>query len=181
MRASKTVDELEDRFWAKVPDAPRGLECWEWGGTRSRGYGMFWVPAHLIPWVGCTYSRMHQAHRIAYWFSRGTWPDEYGDDTDVCHGCDNPACVRPSHLFIGTHRENMLDAKGKGRISRAGAPAGEASALHKLKDEDVRAIYARAHSGERQATIAADFNVTMSMVSHIKRRAKRSSALEVAR
>lgn len=179
MRASRNEAELEARFWAKVSSRPIELgACWEWDGTRSRGYGMFWVPDHLVPWHGYEgRGRMHQAHRIAYWFSRGTWPDELGDDIDICHGCDNPACVRPHHLFRGTHRENMLDAKSKGRISRQGAPAGEASPLHKLTNSDVRKIYDRASDGERHASIAADFNVTVSMVSHIKRGARRSSAI----
>lgn len=170
MRAAASMDELAERFWAKT--AWSG-ECLEWIGARSRGYGMFWLPARWSPIDNGNRGVMHQAHRVAYWLSGNPWPK----GLDVCHGCDNPPCVRPEHLWAGSHQANMRDAQAKGRISRVGAPAGEASPLHRLKDDDVRAIYARANAGERQASIATDFGVTASMVSHIKRGAKRASAI----
>ena len=57
------------------------------------------------------------------------------EDMSICHKCDNPLCVNPDHLFLGTHRDNMMDAKKKQRFAR-----GEKTAQAKLKDNHVREI-----------------------------------------
>lgn len=86
------------RFWSKVSI---GDGCWEWqvSCNESRGgYGQF-----------NTKGRVEKAHRVAY----REW---YGEDADVCcHHCDNPKCVRPSHLYSGTHKTNNQDAHDRGR------------------------------------------------------------------
>lgn len=97
-----------ERFWDKVDMAP-GEACWEWeAGRNSDGYGIF----HLNP-----HQRGLLAHRVAWFLTREEWPPE---GQVLMHRCDNPGCVRPAHLRLGTQAENMADAKRKGRIpSRA--------------------------------------------------------------
>jgi HNH endonuclease len=97
----------EERFWSYVQ---RGEGCWIWTGGRhlSRGgYGQF----HF--YVGPGETRNVLAHRYSAQLA--------GMDIDsgfVCHHCDNPKCVRPDHLFIGSHEENMRDMAQKGRAAR---------------------------------------------------------------
>lgn len=89
-----------ERFWAKVKQAKTG--CWEWsGGCTSHGYGAFGINHRVLP-----------AHRIAFAIA-------YSGITIagkvICHRCDNPPCVRPDHLFVGTNLDNKLDSVLKDR------------------------------------------------------------------
>lgn len=77
-------------------------ECWEWPNQR-RTYGLIRVNG-----------RYYVVHRLAYQACNGPIPDKMM----VCHKCDNPPCFNPSHLFVGTHRDNCRDAASKGRTSR---------------------------------------------------------------
>lgn len=89
------------RFWSKVDCRGR---CWLWTAARTRvnGYGEFTINhKHIL------------AHVFIYRLFFGAKPK----GMDVCHRCDNPSCVRPSHLWIGTRSENMRDAAKKGRIN----------------------------------------------------------------
>ena len=89
------------RFWSKVDQPDEG--CWLWQSTMfSQGYGCFKASG-----------KMCKAHRIAYTYVHGPIPD----GLVVCHACDNRRCVRPAHLFLGTTRDNALDAKRKGRLA----------------------------------------------------------------
>lgn len=75
--------------------------CWLWqGAPTSGGYGRFWFDGVR-----------KLAHRAAYEIFKGDIPE----DMCVCHKCDNPLCVNPKHLFLGTHSDNMRDMGNKGR------------------------------------------------------------------
>lgn len=130
---------LPERFHSKVRKSPDPDGCWLWTGTTNwSGYGQ-------IDKVG--------AHRVAYLLATGVDPAEL----DVCHVCDNPPCVRPDHLFLGTHAENMADSSRKGR----------ATALKKVTADQVQAIRERYAAGERSRDLAQEFGVSVSQVGRI--------------
>lgn len=89
----------QERFWSK---ARKGPGCWEWTAARDKdGYGMF----------AKEHRKQVRAHRYAF----ELLGHEIPGGSIVMHTCDNPSCVRPDHLRIGTHRENTQDAIRKGR------------------------------------------------------------------
>lgn len=116
------------RFWKKV-DKRAPDECWKWlaACTGEMGYGAFGVMS----------GKTVRAHRFAWLIEHGSMPPS---SIDVCHTCDNPACVNPSHLFIGTRADNMADCARKGRASRVPRFQGENARSAKLTAEDVKHI-----------------------------------------
>ena len=106
----KTTEEL---FWEKVSKSDDDDGCWEWtGATRGKDdlqYGVAWDGERKVG-----------AHRYSYELRHGTIPP--GGDVRgmcVCHTCDNPLCVNPDHLFLGTHLDNMKDKVKKNRTTSA--------------------------------------------------------------
>lgn len=95
------------RFWDKVEPDDSG--CMIWGGARtSTGYGRYSVRDATGSHVN------YRAHRFSWMI---TYHEEIPRNREICHTCDVRLCVNPNHLFVGTHRENMLDAQAKGRLA----------------------------------------------------------------
>ena len=100
---NRSETAIAQRFWAKV-DASG--DCWEWTGQRHRtGHGVFTVPGGT--------PRQQQAHRVSWEMHNGPIPE----GMNVCHKCDNPPCIRPEHLFLGSQLDNLRDMIAKGRAS----------------------------------------------------------------
>ena len=140
------------RYAGKVQ---RGNGCWEWVGAKSStGYGNFY-----------TRGKMYLTHRYA-------WEEEHGAiplGLCVLHLCDNRACVRPDHLFLGTKKTNSLDMVGKGRAHMPDS-AGEKHGLSKLTDAAVVDVRRRFSAGELGKDLAAEYGVSPSLVSLVVRR-----------
>lgn len=138
------------RFWKRVAKPLDGGACWLWtGGTNQRGYGKLRV-----------LDRTLTAHRASYELAFGEIP--YG--MLVCHHCDNRLCVRPDHLFLGTHADNQQDKHAKGRAVFC---HGEKHPMAKLSEAQVHEIRQAIAAGEGQRKIATRYGVTQMVVSNI--------------
>jgi hypothetical protein len=156
IRASRVLEitpQLHERFWSKVR---RGDGCWLWqSGRNAAGYGLIQVKLVSGRFVS------EFAHRVAWALTHGALPDK-----NVCHTCDTPACVRPTHLWLGTDAENIADRDAKGRTARGDAvvpatrPRGEGHYEARVTEDDVREIRRRVESGEQLQTLADAYGMT---------------------
>lgn len=149
-----TPEQRIAAFWAKVDRSGGDDACWLWTGALVRkGYGnMFWD------------GRSRTASRISYELAYGA----FDESLLVCHACDNPGCVNPKHLFLGTDKDNFDDMirKGRGRFLR-----GSAIGTAKLTDEKVVEIRERyAAGGITMQELGAEYGVVKQLVSGIVRR-----------
>lgn len=140
-----------DWFWERVDRSGSG--CWNWTrGKIGSGYGTFRIERN----------RPMLAHRRAWELTRGGIPD----GMFVLHHCDNRTCVRPDHLFLGTHLENARDRASKGRNGRNGVP-GEQHYAARLTDALVLELRRKWRNGERICEIAREHGLTQIHVSMI--------------
>ena len=140
---------MRQRFDAFVD---RSGDCWEWiGGKAGRGYGVFYV--------GKMDGRKVQdyAHRVAWTMEHGEIPA----GAEICHHCDNPACVNPRHLFVGTHLDNMRDMAAKGRWRN------QSTRLTRSDADAIRRLYATGQYTQQQ--IADRYGINFRHVSNIVR------------
>ena len=138
------------RFWDKVDKSGGKDTCWEWtGGKSDEGYGRFWFIDDTIA-----------SHRFSWFLANGKIPQH---QPLICHTCDNPRCVNPSHLFAGDNDDNVLDMMIKGRTL-----IGEKSPATCLTNTEVlqiRALYAAGGTTSRK--LAKQFGIVKSSVLRI--------------
>lgn len=147
MRKERRKKDPLDRFWSKV-DVRGNEECWPWKhGLTSAGYA-------LARFNG---RKEIYAHRFSWEFHNA---QEIPPGLHVCHSCDNPKCVNPVHLFLGTAKDNMRDMISKGR-----APIGEARPNAKANQEMVKMIRS---SDESTHVLVGKTGLSRSLVQYIR-------------
>lgn len=114
---------VQDRFWPRVDRSGGSDACWEWQGRRSTdGYGQVQVEGSP-----------KGAHRIAYELTFGAIPKGFV----IRHICDNPPCCNPAHLITGTQKENIADARNRGRLrNRSHLTASDVQEMRRSHEVD---------------------------------------------
>ena len=136
-----------DRFRSKVQ---KSESCWLWvGAKKPSGYGNFYMNRRYLG-----------AHVASYLLFKG----QIGKGLYVCHECDNPSCVNPDHLFLGSPKENQADSYRKNR-----GALGEASGVSKLTDDAVREIRELRGYGALLSDLAERFGVDQATISYAAR------------
>jgi hypothetical protein len=147
---------LAERFERMVVPEPNS-GCWLWLGTwSSKGYGQIRRPGAK--------GGVAQAHAVAWELHSGK---RVPKGMVVCHRCDNPPCVNPAHLFVGTHKDNSDDKERKGRGNR---PRGSTHYAAVFSDKSVAEIRLRYAAGETGVALANAFGVCQSTIYHITSR-----------
>ena len=146
---------MPPRFWSQVR---KGDGCWEWAGALAGGgYGT--ILAH---------GRQTPAHRLSYEMEHGAIPD----GMFVCHHCDNRKCVRPSHLYAGTHQNNLDDMVRRGRSKDPStspiwyAVRGEQQGMARLTEAAIRDIRSSPLSSSK---LALKYGVSSTNVRSVRR------------
>jgi len=138
----------EDRFRSKVGISRGRNSCWVWGaGCFDSGYGAFYLNG-----------RTRRAHVVAYMMWAGPIPS----GKLVTHTCDNPPCVRPEHLKLGTWQSNMDDKVSRGRESHV-------RGHHKLSEAQVAEIKRGLAAGVKVGVLAASRQISEGTIRLIKR------------
>lgn len=140
-RTEKRLNNL-DKVLKNVIKTESG--CWEWQGAFiDSGYG-----------VTQYHNKRYLVHRLLYTLMK----EPISDGLLACHTCDNRKCCNPEHIFLGTHKDNSLDAINKNRLYGRG---------RKITDEQVLEVINYSNQGYKQKEIAAIYNVDQSLISKI--------------
>lgn len=163
----KRYATLEARFWQKVEKGDPD-ECWEWRGWRDDGgYGCISVRGRRV-----------RSHRVVWELTDGPIPA----GLCVCHTCDNPPCVNPAHLWLGTNADNVADKMAKGRHGTGRGlahgrytkpertPRGEGHGRAKVTDVQVRAMRERHEAGATQIALDHEYGISSGVVNKIVNR-----------
>ena len=134
------LEDDPENFWSKVNKTE---SCWEWTRQKQKGFS----------YGKLTYkNKKRLAHRVSWFLTYGEWPS---NNMCVLHKCDNPSCVNPDHLFLGTQQDNMRDMAIKNR------------AATKLKPEEVIEIRKLAELGESRKVLSEKFNISKRQINRI--------------
>ncbi len=146
LQFTKTRPDVKTRLLFRIEKTKSG--CWEWLGPRHwLGYASIWVEGKNQP-----------VHRVSYQTFKGPIPK----GLYVCHTCDNPPCINPKHLFLGTHIDNIKDAVSKGRHAR-----GEKNGHAVFTEKEILKIRA---SSENCSALARKYEVNPTTIQKIKKR-----------
>ena len=143
-------------LWGKIKYKVVG-DCWEVTSHKPNTWG--------YPAIEKTVDRERvrtTTNRVSYFHHYGP----FDESLFVCHSCDNPECVNPEHLWLGTPADNSRDRNEKGRTR---GPVGELNGMAKLTEDIVVDILQRIKSGESHASIAMSYGVGRSNISSISR------------
>lgn len=149
-----SIETILKKFWAKAEKLGAD-ECWPWRGSTTKGRGVLSVNGKGVT-----------APRVSWFIHKGHWP---GPGIFACHTCDNPNCVNPNHLFLGTNKDNLIDAARKRRLPAQNGRAvrGSRHGMAKFTEDQIRYIRQELAKGVQQKDIAAQFGVVKSTISLI--------------
>lgn len=145
------INSVKNRFYAKVL-LPNENGCMEWIGSLSYGYGNI---------LGREKKKIILAHRLSYEIHYG----KFDESLCVCHTCDNPRCVAPEHLFLGTKKDNSDDMFAKNRNHHL---AGEENKNAKLTIKQVNEIRNKLMDGSAASILAKEYGVSDIHIRRIK-------------
>jgi len=141
----------KERLLSRIEKQDSG--CWKWIGTKNKkGYGM-------MVYKG----RIHASHRVS-------WQEFYGEIPEgmlICHKCDNPSCVNPDHLFVGSNQDNMDDMKQKGRASKSKDKQKSRRKISREKELEIIERYKT--SNVTQKSLANEFGIALNHVRRLTR------------
>lgn len=137
---------MKERFMKNVR---RSANCWTWVGPKdAKGYGLFWLKGSS-----------KRAHRVSIEMHLGV----SAVGTTILHSCDNPSCVNPDHLSIGTQADNVRDMHIKGR---AASRTGSLNGASKLTEADVMQIRS---SHEGNTSLGRQYGVSKTTIMRVRK------------